>query len=594
MRLYKKYKETSPEETVGRIKKILFDCGIEVKEVEQANYNNTFFSAHLHICNGGLLPFDLTTNGKGISPEYALASAYGELMERIQTGILFKQRSFLAKPYQKELSSETNDLKRLNYYYAPDEIVLYGEEYKETIDNYVHTFNNEEVKTKYMNDFEILLPFYNVMDKRIDNIPQRILEHCCGSNGMCAGNTPQEAILQGIYEIFERYALRKLYEDNLTPPDIPIECFKDCKAFDYIQQLISTNGYDIKIKDCSVGKDLPVIGVLIIDPISKCYDFHLGADPVPYIALERVFTELYQNSNKLQLKPINFETQSRLLSDVKLKEDERVNYSFQRNNMPISIFGNKPSYYSKWFCSEDLGRSNDSDLSFTVSLLKREGYSLYVRDVSFLGFPSYIVYIPGMSELINVESMRWFNATFEKNDRITEIAHHLPLVSNSEIKELLGLISKFKEPEYLRFFNTDDVWYSGNPLFVLGVLAMVVADYSLAIKYLSKAITPNLNFRLKRLYSLFLDYASVINNASSYMSSLALVYKEEELELVNKCINQGEWRNLFNLSSCFDCYGCKQSSSCAYKDYSELLFNREKMYEANIIDQNKLINVFGV
>lgn len=594
MRLYKQYKETSPEETVDRIRKILFDSGVEIKEVEQANSNNTFFAAHLHICNAALLPYDLTTNGKGISPAYALASAYGELMERIQSGILFKQRSFLAKPFQKGVgfSFQANDLKSLKYYFAPDEEMVCGEDYKTILDTYVRVFNIEEIK--YINDFEILLPYYNVMGKKINKLPQRILEHCCGSNGMCAGNTPHEAILQGLCEIFERFALRKLYEDNLTPPDIPLIYFKGYKVYDYIQRLIDTYGYEIKIKDCSVGMDLPVIGVLIIDRNSRCYDFHLGSDPIPNIALERVFTELYQNANELKLKEIDFRLQSQLLYDKKKKEDERVCYSFQRNQMPISIFGNEPSYQSTWYNSESWGKSNESDLSLAVSLLKNNGYSMFVRDVSFLGFPSYIVYIPGMSELLNVESMRWFNATFEKKDRITEIAHRLPSATDSEIKELLMLVSKFKEPDFLKFFNSGDVWNSGNPLFVMGVLALVITDYELAIKYLSKAIEPDMESRLKRLYSLFLDYASIKNEASDYMSSLALIYTEHELELLDKCVNKGEWRNIFNLVSCFNCFECKLASNCGYKAYSELLVNREKIYEANIINQYELINIFEV
>lgn len=42
-----------------------------------------------------------------------------------------------------------------------------------------------------------------------------------GSNGMASGNTPKEAILQALCEIFERYAISEIYWNEYTPPTIP-------------------------------------------------------------------------------------------------------------------------------------------------------------------------------------------------------------------------------------------------------------------------------------------------------------------------------------------------------------------------------------
>lgn len=594
MRQYKQYKAVAPEVTVSRIKEILSNCGIKVKEVEAANSNNTFFSAHLHICNNGLLPYGLSTNGKGVTPAFALASAYGELMERIQSGILFKQRIFLVQPFHGQLKSQfcANGLKSLLYYFAPDEIVVYGEERKNVLDKYVALYDMESVKGGYTKDFEILLPFYNVMRNRVENIPQRILEHACGSNGMSAGNTAEEAILQGLCEIFERYALRKLYEDNLTPPDIPLDFFKDREIYWRIQELKSTYGYEIRVKDCSVGMNLPVIGVLIIDKTTNRYEFHLGADTVPHVALERVLTELFQNRSELELKQIDFALQYSLLSDTKLKERERVKYSFMQNYMPITIFGDTPSYTSDWFTCDDWGVSDPKDLRLLVSLLSDNGYTLYVRDVSFLGFPSFITYIPGMSELINVESLSWFNATFEKNDRISEIAHSLPSSSEAEIQELIGLVSRFNEPEYLSFFNNKDVWNVGNPLFVLGVLSLVVKNYDNALKYFNKALVNTTNSKLIRFYSLYRDYSVVMKSNPKDVKYLISIYSQEEIEIVEKCVNERQWLNVFNISSCFNCSECKISDGCSYQAYSELLLTRENLYVKNLINQNSLSKIF--
>ena len=52
-----------------------------------------------------------------------------------------------------------------------------------------------------------------------------LVQLLCGTTGLCAGNTPEEAMLQGLMEVFERYAVKKLYQYGLTPPEIPAAPF---------------------------------------------------------------------------------------------------------------------------------------------------------------------------------------------------------------------------------------------------------------------------------------------------------------------------------------------------------------------------------
>ncbi len=47
-----------------------------------------------------------------------------------------------------------------------------------------------------------------------------------GSNGMCAGNSREEAILQGISEVFERQVHYELVLNNIVPPEIDREVFE--------------------------------------------------------------------------------------------------------------------------------------------------------------------------------------------------------------------------------------------------------------------------------------------------------------------------------------------------------------------------------
>ena len=57
-------------------------------------------------------------------------------------------------------------------------------------------------------------------------------------------------------------------------------------------------------------------------------------------------------------------------------------------------------------------------LKFLANILWREKYKLYIRDVSYLGFPSFHVYIPGISEVKSMTKDNYFiftNGNFIEN-----------------------------------------------------------------------------------------------------------------------------------------------------------------------------------
>ena len=79
------YKDDSPINTVNRIKNILNDYGI--KTIERWNDSGVPYCYSLRVSVFGTV---FGVNGKGVTKEFALASGYGELMERLQLGRVFK------------------------------------------------------------------------------------------------------------------------------------------------------------------------------------------------------------------------------------------------------------------------------------------------------------------------------------------------------------------------------------------------------------------------------------------------------------------------------------------------------------------------
>ena len=79
-----KWKDKDPLETVKGIKKFLADRNIVINEDEITCVGSCY--AVVLVIEGT----NLFVNGKGSTKEFAMASAYGELMERIMTKVLFR------------------------------------------------------------------------------------------------------------------------------------------------------------------------------------------------------------------------------------------------------------------------------------------------------------------------------------------------------------------------------------------------------------------------------------------------------------------------------------------------------------------------
>jgi len=64
---------------------------------------------------------------------------------------------------------------------------------------------------------------------------------------------------------------------------------------------------------------------------------------------------------------------------------------------PAELFSASSSYEFSEFKGARL--INREMLHYLTGLLTEKGYNVLLRDVSFLGFPSYQVFVPGMSEM---------------------------------------------------------------------------------------------------------------------------------------------------------------------------------------------------
>ncbi|MGA1790676.1 MAG: YcaO-like family protein [bacterium] len=384
------YKALPPEDTIQRIRDIFHQKGIFV--IESNWYRECAYFASLGLT---LSDADITSAGKGIDEKYALASSYAEFIERLQNLIIFERNYAGKQPSRKVcfpdgLPLDYQRFKRENHAILEE---MFDERELPLIDGMLMNWRDM-----------ISYPFYHVSADQMTYLPFDLLMLCVGSNGMCAGNTPEEALIQGLCEILERYVLREIYRnENLVLPLIPEDFFGGSPLLNYFS-LLKRNGYEVYAKDCSLGGRVPVVGLLIKK--GDRAQFSLGASPDFLVGFERCFTELFQGYqldsiyNKLRpILPLDTPIPMRTFTT----REKRIRYQFfkalTRGEGIVNplVFNHDTEFNPDYiFRSESvISKKQLQDLLKTIRTLNHE---IYIRDVSFLGFPAYFIYVPGMSE----------------------------------------------------------------------------------------------------------------------------------------------------------------------------------------------------
>lgn len=404
--MYSKHKDALPEQTIEKIQNILHELEIE-PTVKLLKNTNDIYSAFLVDKKHGW-----HVNGKGTSEKYCMASAYGESMERLQAYFIYDRLDnqnpepgdeFMIYPDEK--ISDTSHCKT-------DYPIIY----EELRDVYAleQNRNTEEITDDELDDFlskyftksTISVPYYGLLEDEIVYLPEQMVSALCGSNGLAAGNTPCEALNQGISEILERHVKELIFKKGYTPPEVPREFLKEKmpELYDMIMQVESLGPYTIIIKDASLGIGMPVIGALFVDRENQRYHTKFGASFSMYIAIERCLTELFQGFD-LQNPFCHKELMTRWNIDHSANwgdpANRRVQLRSDTGSVPVSFMAGIESWaFKDWDLTEGYGKSNFDNkqaLSFMIEKLRYFEPHIYIRSYSFLGFPTYRIFIPGMS-----------------------------------------------------------------------------------------------------------------------------------------------------------------------------------------------------
>lgn len=425
---YEKYKECSPEETVRKIQGILNHIGL-ISSVEWTK--NEYEGAYSNRVT--LYPTSLGSNGKGTDAMYALASGFAELMERIENGMLVAMREsqelaeaygFFVAPDEKKLPVE-NIIKQDDYVTN----YMFQQFRKEHFEDRIKLLRELSYYTEGCFEESRCIPFADFHANRIVYLPVHLLLYFYGTNGMAAGNTMEEALVQGLSEIFERY-VNKAVIRGVVPPEIPREFVDNFQISGLIRDIEKDPRYRVSFFDCSLGRGFPACAMIIRNVQQGTFGIKFACHPSFQVALERTLTEAFQGKRLEEFTRMNrIGNNDQCITNDNIPNVAKVGVGCY----PASLFAGKPSYEfqprTEWN-----GLSNREMLVKMFQLVDREGFHVLIRDASHLGFPAFYIVIPGMSELYEfkylrlrelrtsghiLESLRRFpNLTPEEKDRL--------------------------------------------------------------------------------------------------------------------------------------------------------------------------------
>jgi YcaO-like protein with predicted kinase domain len=105
---------------------------------------------------------------------------------------------------------------------------------------------------------------FSILREETVKVPVGFVVYIHGSNGMAAGNTIEEAIIQASCEIFERHVQIQIIKHEKTVPSIPLDSVNHLIIKDMVK-FYRENKVDVAIKDLSLDGLLPSIGVLFVN-----------------------------------------------------------------------------------------------------------------------------------------------------------------------------------------------------------------------------------------------------------------------------------------------------------------------------------------
>ncbi|PJG86450.1 30S ribosomal protein S12 methylthiotransferase accessory factor YcaO [Conservatibacter flavescens] len=395
-------KDAALEESIAKFQQKLTALGFNIEEASWLNPVPNVWSVHIRDVD---CP-QCFSNGKGASQKAALASALGEYFERLSTNYFF------ADYYLGE------DIAQGDFVHYPTEKWFPIEDETQLpagiLDDYLLDYYDPEgeLTPELLVDLQsgnydrgiVAMPYIRQRDQQTVYIPQSIIANLYVSNGMSAGNTRNEARVQGLSEVFERYVKNKIIAEAISLPLIPDSVMNRYPSIQASIQKLEEEGFPILAYDASLGGKYPVICVILLNPNNGTCFASFGAHPNFQVALERTVTELLQGRS---LKDLDvFTAPSFDNADVAEHANLETHFIDSSGLISWDLFKKTPSFeFADW----DFSGTTQQEYDNLMSIFHKEGKEVYIMDYNHLDVYACRIIVPSMSDIYPQDDLIYAN-----------------------------------------------------------------------------------------------------------------------------------------------------------------------------------------
>ncbi|MDP2827782.1 MAG: 30S ribosomal protein S12 methylthiotransferase accessory factor YcaO [Sulfuricellaceae bacterium] len=426
-------KDASLESTINAMQTRLAGLGFTVEERSWLNPVEGIWSVHVRDRDCPLL----FTNGKGATRLAALASALGEFFERLSCNY-FWTHYYLGEPSERRSFAHYPR----EQWFLPDEDGAWP---AQLLTPELHRFYNPEgsIEASTLVDLNsghaergiCALPYERQRDQASIWFPVNIIGNLYVSNGMSAGNTPDEARTQALSEIFERYVKFRIISEGLCLPDVPEQVIARYPRIEAGIHALRAAGFGILVKDASLGGLYPVMNVTLLHPDDQGCFSSFGAHPRFEIALERALTELLQGRALEALA--GFPEPGFDLDEIASSPNIEIHFVDSSGIISWNFLGERADFdFSDW----NFSTTTAEDYAWLVNRVHTMGYDVYIADFTHLGVYACRVIVPGMSEIYPVDDLEWENNSVGNDIRAAIL--HLSDLDDDECVDLLDTLNE--------------------------------------------------------------------------------------------------------------------------------------------------------
>lgn len=426
-------KDASLESSIQFMQDKLADLGFNTEERSWLNPVANAWSVHIRDQDCPLL----FTNGKGTTELAARASALGEFFERLGSNY------FWSHFYLGETIAQGEFVHYPQEQWFPltaDETWPIG-----LLDDELRDFYNPEgtIPASALVDRNsgnakrgiCALPYQRQRDGATLWFPVNIIGNLYVSNGMSAGNTPSEARVQALSEIFERYTKFRIIGEGICLPDVPDDVIARYPKIAAGIRDLRAAGFGILVKDASLGGRYPVMNVTLLNPHDQGCFSSFGAHPRFEIALERALTELLQGRALDELG--EFPEPGFDLDEIADSPNLEIHFVDSSGIISWEFLRETPDFeFTDW----NFEGSTEEEFAWLCAAVHAEGCDLYIADFPHLGVYVCRILVPSMSEIYPVDDLEWNNNNI--GNQLHQTLLHLPEQDDDALRDLLDKLDE--------------------------------------------------------------------------------------------------------------------------------------------------------